>query len=144
MAQQGEEIDVNPADDDKAHILRHTRDLEREQLAKPEDRDPRAVAEMSQHIVEHQKQIRQKMLLQAIVQRVQTEAAQQGQQPPGMPPQANSSAGGPSGQAPAPGPPPSPGVQSPQGGQPPVPPINSLKNAMAQASPTALGGPQPQ
>lgn len=147
MALQGEEIDVNPADDDKAHILRHTRDLEREQIAKPEDRDPRAVAEMSQHIVEHQKQIRQKMLLQAVVQRAQAEAAQQGQSAPGMPPQGPPQAGPPPGAA-SPGPPAPapPGVQSPQAppGPPAPPAINTVKNAVAQAAPTALGGPPTQ
>ncbi len=75
-ALMGEEIHVNPLDDDRLHIVDHRRRLEQEMQEKPEDRDKQAEAIMTAHIMEHEQQIRQKMLLQALIQRAQQEQQQ--------------------------------------------------------------------
>lgn len=125
MALEGLDIEINPADDDDAHILDHKKRVLSEEQTRPDLRDDRAIKEMLAHIIQHEQQKRQKMLLQALVQRVQQELQDQGQPQPG---------------APAPGGPPANGVPSPEAPAA-APAINTPANARAVAAPTALGGP---
>lgn len=84
LALKGEEVHVNPLDDDKAHILDHRKRLEHEEAQPKENRDPHAEKAIGKHIVDHERQMRQKMLLQLLVQRAaQEQQQQQGQQPGG-------------------------------------------------------------
>jgi hypothetical protein len=144
LALEGQELKVNPLDDDMAHIARHRKDVGHEEQAPNGDADQRAIGEMLAHIVEHEQQRRQKMLLQAQVtaelQR-QNQAAQAGLsgQPPMLGGAQPPPMGGGAAPPPAPGGPPAPpaGVAGP--GQPPA--INTVKNAVLQSSPPAIGGP---
>lgn len=122
---KGEEVHVTPLDDDTQHIIDHRRRLEQEMNLEEDRRDQNAEHAMVVHIMEHEHQRRQKLLLQALAQHaVEEMRAQQGPgaQPfPGnvplqLPPQA--------GGAPSPG---------PQGGMP--------MQAAALAGPSGVGGP---
>ncbi len=125
-ALNGEEILVNPLDDDAKHLARHRQDLANE-LAEPPDRqDKQAQRELAEHIIKHEQQRRQKMLMEALINQVagQIQAQQAAAGGPQMP------GGGPPAQpgAPqlAPGPQVSPAgpVAPPNGaGAPPRPPM---------------------
>lgn len=132
MALKGEELHVNPLDDDQKHIIDHQRRVEHDQQEKSEDQDLMAQNEMAKHILEHEAQMKQKMLMQLAVQKLQQ---QMPQQPPGMP-------GAPGGAAPAPGPqpgaPPSPVAGGPLGASPAAP---SPVSAIALGGPQGMGGP---
>jgi hypothetical protein len=77
MALRGEDIHVNPLDDDQAHLIDHRKRLDMEQSEDPEKRDQQAEAIMVQHIMEHHAQMRQKQVLAAIAQKIQQELQQQ-------------------------------------------------------------------
>lgn len=132
-ALKGEEVHVNPMDDDRMHVVDHRRRLEQEMQEKPDERDKQAEQIMVAHIMEHEQQIRQKMIMQAIVQRMQQEQQQQ------------QMAGGtqmqPVGQLPVNGPQasasPGPGIQPDQGGAPGGP-----AGVAAIAGPAGVGGAQ--
>lgn len=96
MLAKGDQVDPNPQDDDKAHLLDHRRRLEMA-LAEPGERqNPRLIAAAKAHIIATEQQVRRKMLVQALVQRAMEEAQAQQAQPqqPGIP-GAPSSAGAP-------------------------------------------------
>jgi hypothetical protein len=59
---EGEDVSVNPMDDDQAHLLAHQKQLEQEQQKKPEHRDTDAENRMIAHILETQQAIQQKQL----------------------------------------------------------------------------------
>lgn len=95
---QGEEVTVNPVDQDDLHMTVHYRQVAEEQRAAVPDVD--AIQKLAAHIVEHQQQKRMKMLMQAVagqaVQGIQqtmagvadlAATAQQNQAGPGGPPQ---------------------------------------------------------
>ncbi len=84
---QGEEISVNPLDDDDAHMMEHDRQLEKaaKQVAAVEPISKDAIRAMITHVVDHKAQKRQKMILQAITQNIQGEIqASAGQELAGM------------------------------------------------------------
>lgn len=62
---EGQQVHVNPQDDDQAHITAHIAQLEDER--KDPDRDAQAIAMGVQHILDHQQQIRTKALMQSMV-----------------------------------------------------------------------------
>ncbi len=66
FALQGEEFHVNPMDNDDLHLVDHYRRLNDMKEEKPEDYDEQAVNLMVAHVLEHQKQKRTKMLMQAM------------------------------------------------------------------------------
>lgn len=118
MILKGDEVTVNPLDDDDAHIIDHRMRLERAVEQQPARRDPPAERALMQHIMAHEGQKRAKMGLQRLVQQAQAHMAAQAQQQPGQP-----------------GQPPQPGMGAPaqpgqaQPGQPsavmPAPPLNA-------------------
>jgi hypothetical protein len=62
---QGEEIRINPVDNDELHIMDHQRRIE--QFAKTANYNEQAYNEMVAHILEHTQQIKQKQLMAALV-----------------------------------------------------------------------------
>lgn len=82
---KGEEIHVNPLDDDQQHLVDHLRRLERDRQQPEEDQDPQAQAAMVAHVLEHESQQRHKMLLAAAVQQIQQQLQAQQGQPGAMP-----------------------------------------------------------
>lgn len=62
---QGEEISINPVDNDQLHIMDHQRRLQ--SYAKTESYNEDAYNDMVAHILEHEAQMKQKMLMQALV-----------------------------------------------------------------------------
>lgn len=90
-ALNGEDLQVNPLDDDMVHLLDHRKRLEQAMQETPERRDKQSEHAMAEHIVRHEQQRRQKMLIQELVTAVagqlQAQMGQQGGQPgPGAPP----------------------------------------------------------
>lgn len=87
MVLKREDVKVNPLDDDDVHIMDHTRRVEKDREQNPENQDPGAEKEMLAHIQDHEHQKRQKMILQALAQRIQQQIAaqQQGMQGAGAP-----------------------------------------------------------
>jgi hypothetical protein len=65
MALQGEELQINPADDDRAHLADHYRRIEEERASV--NADEHAIELMAQHIPAHQRQQAQKVAMQAMV-----------------------------------------------------------------------------
>jgi hypothetical protein len=65
---QGEDVQVNPADNDQLHIMDHNRRLAEAQ-ADP-DHDPEAYARMVQHEMEHMQQIRHKQIMAELTSRL--------------------------------------------------------------------------
>lgn len=63
---QGEDVTVHPMDNDDLHLVDHYRRIEEHKASSRPDVD--ALNRMAQHIVEHQAQKRQKMLMQALTQ----------------------------------------------------------------------------
>ncbi len=120
-ALNGEDLQVNPLDDDAKHLIRHRQDLTNDMAEPPERADKQAQHAMAEHIVRHEQQRRQKMLMQELVSMVAGQIqAQQGQQPapqqPGGLPQPGAAPAG----APSPAGPP---TQLNGAGAPPRPPM---------------------
>ena len=96
--QDGEEVKVNPLDDDAAHIQDHRNRLQREHQEPPDRRDERLMKLAVAHILAHEQQRRQKMVLQELItaatNEIQAGMQNGGQSQPGQPPM---------GQPPAPG-----------------------------------------
>ncbi len=110
-ALNGEDLQVNPLDDDAAHLIRHRQDLSDAMAEPPERADKQAQKAMAEHIIRHEQQRRQKMLMQELVSQVaQQIQARGGGQPMPQP------------GAPAPGAPP---MQPPQAGPPGMPPASA-------------------
>lgn len=65
---QGEDVEVRPADDDKAHLLEHDKF---ERMLVQGARDADALERLQNHKREHAAQMRQKMLMQVMVQQIQ-------------------------------------------------------------------------
>lgn len=91
MLLAGEDVEVNPLDDDKAHTTRHRADLQQLALDGKEDparKDPRTMKAAMAHIIQHEQQIRRKMALQELVAAAANELQQRlgGQPAPGAPP----------------------------------------------------------
>jgi hypothetical protein len=63
---EGETVMVNPQDDDQLHLQQHISQLEDER--KDPDRDVGAIGLMVKHILDHQMQVRTKMLMQTLTQ----------------------------------------------------------------------------
>jgi len=144
---EGQEVHVNPQDDDNAHITAHIAQLEDER--QQPDRDAQAIAFGVRHILDHQQQLRTKMLMQTMMQQVtqalnpspqqqlasrmdqhfQNAVQMYGGGPPGQPPQP----GGPPGAAP--------------GGPPGVAPQTAAVPGQIPMPPNVVGSqaaPQPQ
>jgi hypothetical protein len=91
MIQQGEDVHVNPMDNDELHMIRHMRDLETAQRDNYGDQE--AITRLKAHYIDHIHQLEQKKLVQALAERMVQRAAElqhqvSGQLPPGvlMPP----------------------------------------------------------
>ncbi len=83
---KGEEVDVNPADDDVQHLTDHRRRLELE-MNKPLERQDANLQKLDvEHIMAHEHQRRQKMMLMAMAQKLMQDAQASGQMPLGMQP----------------------------------------------------------
>jgi hypothetical protein len=63
--EQGEDVHVNPMDNDQVHMMRHWRDYQESQT--DPNRDPVAVRALEQHYMQHIAQLQQKKLQQAII-----------------------------------------------------------------------------
>jgi hypothetical protein len=82
--QEGEEVQVNPMDNDQVHMTRHYKDFQASTT--DPDRDPEAVKELQAHYMQHIFQLQQKKLQQAIIeQAVSTVGQMMGQGQPGQP-----------------------------------------------------------
>lgn len=75
---KGEVVEVNPLDDDMAHLIDHRRRLEQEVNRPPERADQQLMHMAMAHIVAHEQQRRQKLLLQEIATRAVQHLAQNG------------------------------------------------------------------
>jgi hypothetical protein len=123
-----DEVKVNPLDDDLLHLQDHRKRLA-EEMQEPVDRRNRQLEEIAaQHIIDHEKQRRQKQLLQAAFQSAM--AAHQAQQNGGMGPAIPQGPGfqGPNAL-------PFPGGAAPGGG-------GDVGAAAAVAGPAGVGAPQ--
>lgn len=83
LAGKAEDVQVNPSDDDQMHVTDHRRRLDIEMQEPEERRDKQAEAIMVHHIIEHEAQIRQKRLMQAMAEQI-TQQMQAQQQPNGL------------------------------------------------------------
>jgi hypothetical protein len=63
--QQGEDVHVNPLDNDQLHMIRHNEDHQR--ALKDPDAKPQAIQALAEHYRAHIMQLQQKKLQQAIV-----------------------------------------------------------------------------
>ncbi len=83
--QEGEDVHVNPVDNDQVHMLRHYRDYQ-ETKTDP-NADPEAVRALESHYYQHIAQLQQKRLQQAIIEQAVAHAGQmmQNAAPPGQP-----------------------------------------------------------
>ncbi len=72
--QEGEEVHINPMDNDQVHMTRHYRDYEESQT--DPDRDPAAVEALKAHYMQHIAQLQQKKLQQAIIEHAVAAAGQ--------------------------------------------------------------------
>ena len=82
LALQDQDFHVSPLDNDQLHLLDHTKRLADAQAEKDDGRDDQAIERMKAHVHEHQVQVRQKALMQAMAQRLaQTLGATQPGQP---------------------------------------------------------------
>jgi hypothetical protein len=71
--QEGEDVHVNPMDNDQVHMIRHFKDYQESQ-ADP-NRDPEAEAALHAHYLNHLAQLQQKKLQQAVIEQVMNAAA---------------------------------------------------------------------
>lgn len=78
---EGEDVHVNPLDDDQQHILDHSKrmDQQAEAMAMGEPVNRQAIQQMLSHIVDHKQQMKQKMALQAMTQQIAQSLQQVGQ-----------------------------------------------------------------
>ena len=83
--EQGEEVHVNPMDNDQVHMIRHYRDFQDSQT--DPERDPQAVEALKAHYMQHIAQLQQKKLQQAIIEQAVAHIGQQlaAGQPAGQP-----------------------------------------------------------
>lgn len=72
--QEGEDVHVNPMDNDQVHMIRHFRDWQESQ-ADP-NRDPEAERALHSHYLNHMAQLQQKKLQQAVIEQTMQAAAQ--------------------------------------------------------------------
>lgn len=72
--EQGDEVHVNPMDNDQAHMMRHWRDYQ-ESRTDP-NRDPVAMRALEAHYMQHIAQLQQKKLQQAIIEQAVQHAGQ--------------------------------------------------------------------
>ena len=82
-AGDSDEVHVNPLDDDLKHLDEHRKRLLQATEEPPERQDKRYQAELVKHILDHEAQRRQKMLLQAAFQQAMQAHMQQQQQQQG-------------------------------------------------------------
>ena len=121
MILKGDDVEVNPLDDDDAHMLDHRKRLDWEQDQIDDRRDPRSEKAMKLHIIAHERQKRHKLILAQLAQQAMQQIQAMQQPQPAQP-----GAPGPAAQPPATvGPavaPPMPLVppDNPAGGAPPV------------------------
>ena len=69
LMMQGDEVHPSPLDDDQQHILAHTQRLEQELNEPPDRQSPELQGLAKIHIIEHERQIHQKQLLQMLAMR---------------------------------------------------------------------------
>jgi hypothetical protein len=81
MIQRGEDVHVNPADNDDFHLQDHQRRLVDYVQMKGQSYDKAAVNQMAAHIQEHKAQKGQKMLMQSMVNQIVRSLAPQQQSP---------------------------------------------------------------
>ena len=80
MMLQGEEVHVNPQDNDQLHLMRHHQDLQRaERNPKGATGDPEAIANLIAHYHDHMAQLQAKKLQQAVLE-MAAKSIQQGMQ----------------------------------------------------------------
>lgn len=79
LLMDGEMVNVNPLDDDQSHIIDHRRRLEEQINELPERQDPKLQHMGWAHIVQHEQQMKQKQVLQALAARAIQGLAQQAQ-----------------------------------------------------------------
>ena len=83
LMMKGEVVHVLSIDDDQQHLIDHRRRLE-DEINEPEERQDKRLQKLAtDHIIEHQRQIRQKQVLQQLAQRAM--AAMIEQQPSMVP-----------------------------------------------------------
>lgn len=118
---KGEVVHVSPIDDDDQHIIDHRRRLE-DEINEPDERQDLQLQHLAKaHIIEHERQKRQKMVLQQLAQKAMQMMQQAQQQNGGQPPAIDAS-----GQPAAPG--------MPAGGFG-APPVNAAPEQPALAAP---------
>jgi hypothetical protein len=85
MMQQGEDVHVNPMDNDQVHLLRHWKDYQA--TTTDPQADPEATRALEAHYMQHIAQLQQKKLQQAVIEQAVAHATQmmQNGQPPGQP-----------------------------------------------------------
>jgi hypothetical protein len=83
--EQGEQVHVNPMDNDQVHMLRHYRDYQESQT--DPNADPEAVQALEAHYMQHIAQLQQKKLQQAIIEQAVAHAGEMlnSAAPPGQP-----------------------------------------------------------
>ncbi|HEY1495304.1 MAG TPA: hypothetical protein VGF49_12220, partial [Candidatus Solibacter sp.] len=83
--QEGEQVHVNPMDNDQLHLLRHYKDFQATRT--DPNADPEATQALEQHYMQHIAQLQQKKLQAAIIEQAVATAGQMAQngQPPGQP-----------------------------------------------------------
>jgi hypothetical protein len=79
MIQQGEQVKVNPMDNDELHMIRHMQDLQTATKDKYEDQD--AIMRLKAHYIEHVHQLQEKKIVQAITQAAVQQASALGNRP---------------------------------------------------------------
>lgn len=72
--QEGEEVHINPMDNDQLHMIRHYRDFEDSQT--DPNRDARSVEALKAHYLQHIAQLQQKKLQQAVIEQAIQAAGQ--------------------------------------------------------------------
>ena len=98
MMLHGDDVFVNPLDNDQLHMLRHMRDLQQAELD-PQHVDPEAVRTLADHYHQHMIQLHNKRVQQAIIEQAAS-AAQKLLQGAGAIPMPNGLFGGPVSQPP--------------------------------------------
>jgi len=76
MMLDGQEVHVNPMDNDEVHMIRHYADYQRSQV--DPNRDPDAVKALEAHYMQQMAQLQQKKLQQAVIQQMVQAAATSG------------------------------------------------------------------
>lgn len=73
---QGDEVHVNPMDNDQLHLIRHMQDLKRAEVDPSGVAPPEAIQALIQHYHQHIMQLQQKKIQQAVVEQAVGAAAQ--------------------------------------------------------------------